>query len=201
MTLSRNIFPPAIVGEFRLPTVLQNSAGYSTRTIEGERVAHRSASAATGQRGMELAAVRRLPWDGRGDLLSPSGRRPQDRGRRIEHAKVICHNCPVMTECRQHALATREPYGIWGACPRPSGRSCSAFKSFAIRLLRQSRDRPVPTGDDRLGAQAIGHLSRRPQTDPAPRTYPENVEATGIGTRDRFTSTTSPADHWKDTHQ
>jgi hypothetical protein len=41
---------------------------------------------------------------------------------------------------------------------------------------------------------------RRLPTDPAPRAYPEDVEVTGIGTRDRFTSSMSPAEHWKDTH-
>lgn len=29
-------------------------------------------------------------------------------------AKAICAECPVRIECREHALETREPYGIWG---------------------------------------------------------------------------------------
>lgn len=29
-------------------------------------------------------------------------------------AKQICATCPVMNECRAHALEVREPYGIWG---------------------------------------------------------------------------------------
>lgn len=28
--------------------------------------------------------------------------------------KAICDACPVRAECRDWALATREPYGIWG---------------------------------------------------------------------------------------
>jgi WhiB family redox-sensing transcriptional regulator len=29
-------------------------------------------------------------------------------------AKRICATCPVRTPCLQYALATREPWGIWG---------------------------------------------------------------------------------------
>ncbi len=29
-------------------------------------------------------------------------------------AKEICKTCPVIDECREYALAIREPYGIWG---------------------------------------------------------------------------------------
>ncbi len=34
---------------------------------------------------------------------------------RIEYrAKRICQDCPVLTECREHALEAGEPYGVWG---------------------------------------------------------------------------------------
>lgn len=29
-------------------------------------------------------------------------------------AKSICRSCPVRQECLEHALATQEPYGVWG---------------------------------------------------------------------------------------
>ena len=32
----------------------------------------------------------------------------------IEEAKQVCRRCPVIEQCRRHALATREPYGVWG---------------------------------------------------------------------------------------
>jgi WhiB family redox-sensing transcriptional regulator len=48
------------------------------------------------------------------DLFFPAGEsqafRPQ-----IEEAKAICRACPVLATCQGHALAVREPYGIWGA--------------------------------------------------------------------------------------
>jgi WhiB family redox-sensing transcriptional regulator len=37
-----------------------------------------------------------------------------DRRRRIDAAKAICGSCPVVAECRTHALTVQEPYGIWG---------------------------------------------------------------------------------------
>ncbi|QWF81541.1 WhiB family transcriptional regulator [Amycolatopsis sp. CA-230715] len=36
------------------------------------------------------------------------------RERRESRAKAICHTCPVLRQCREHALAVQEPYGIWG---------------------------------------------------------------------------------------
>jgi WhiB family redox-sensing transcriptional regulator len=39
-------------------------------------------------------------------------------GRRQLHehaAKHICRQCPVINECRDHALRTPELHGIWGA--------------------------------------------------------------------------------------
>ncbi|MEP7333286.1 MAG: WhiB family transcriptional regulator, partial [Terracoccus sp.] len=29
-------------------------------------------------------------------------------------AKSVCDACPVMAQCRRHALEVREPYGVWG---------------------------------------------------------------------------------------
>jgi hypothetical protein len=29
-------------------------------------------------------------------------------------AKEMCRSCPVIAQCRSHALAVAEPYGIWG---------------------------------------------------------------------------------------
>ncbi|MFD7659719.1 WhiB family transcriptional regulator [Actinosynnema sp. NPDC059797] len=43
---------------------------------------------------------------------------PNERGSarrsREERAKEVCHRCPVMRQCRDHALAVEETYGIWG---------------------------------------------------------------------------------------
>jgi WhiB family redox-sensing transcriptional regulator len=39
---------------------------------------------------------------------------PVERRGREERAKEICAICPVRKECLDYALATKEPYGIWG---------------------------------------------------------------------------------------
>ncbi|WP_072950941.1 WhiB family transcriptional regulator [Rhodococcus koreensis] len=47
-------------------------------------------------------------------FFSPDTERGQARARREMRAQQICHNCPVLAACRDHALATGEPYGTWG---------------------------------------------------------------------------------------
>ena len=39
---------------------------------------------------------------------------PAERRSREDRAKGICAGCEVRQECLEYALATREPYGIWG---------------------------------------------------------------------------------------
>lgn len=77
-----------------------------------------------------MTTIRRLPpalssnyaWQLRGACRSQS---PEDffvsdaeRGRRKladeARAKEVCAGCPVVPECLAHAMAVREPYGIWG---------------------------------------------------------------------------------------
>ncbi|MET8999393.1 WhiB family transcriptional regulator [Amycolatopsis sp. Hca4] len=36
------------------------------------------------------------------------------RERREARAKAICQSCPVLAQCRTHAMTVQEPYGIWG---------------------------------------------------------------------------------------
>lgn len=77
-----------------------------------------------------MADIRRLPtpvseaweWQLSGACRSsdtvlffhPDGERGLARSRRQEAAKAICAQCPVLVECRAHALAVHEPYGVWG---------------------------------------------------------------------------------------
>lgn len=39
---------------------------------------------------------------------------PAERRAREDEAKLICATCEVRRECLEYALATKEPYGIWG---------------------------------------------------------------------------------------
>jgi WhiB family redox-sensing transcriptional regulator len=77
-----------------------------------------------------VADTRRLPgpnadlwdWQLRGAcrgmdssfFFHPDGERGPSRANREARAKSICQRCPVLVQCRRHALAVREPYGIWG---------------------------------------------------------------------------------------
>jgi WhiB family redox-sensing transcriptional regulator len=47
-------------------------------------------------------------------FFHPDGERGSSRTRREAAAKSICRTCPVRAECAAHALASREPYGVWG---------------------------------------------------------------------------------------
>jgi WhiB family redox-sensing transcriptional regulator len=47
-------------------------------------------------------------------FFHPEGERGPARVARALAAKAICATCSVIDSCREHALATREPYGVWG---------------------------------------------------------------------------------------
>jgi WhiB family redox-sensing transcriptional regulator len=47
-------------------------------------------------------------------FFHPDGERGPSRNNRIARAKAVCASCPVIQQCREHALAVQEPYGIWG---------------------------------------------------------------------------------------
>ncbi|MGH3562909.1 MAG: WhiB family transcriptional regulator [Mycobacterium sp.] len=47
-------------------------------------------------------------------FFHPDGERGQARLQRERHAKEFCRSCPVIAQCRAHALGVGEPYGIWG---------------------------------------------------------------------------------------
>ena len=81
------------------------------------------------------ALYRRLPppiteiWDWQlraacrgldGDVfVHPDRERGPARAARENKAKQICRTCPVLQQCRRHALAVREPCGVWGGLSKP----------------------------------------------------------------------------------
>jgi WhiB family redox-sensing transcriptional regulator len=46
-------------------------------------------------------------------------------------AKQVCHSCPVTAECLEHALSTREEFGVWG------GLSARERRALMKRNARQ----------------------------------------------------------------
>ncbi|WP_376774075.1 WhiB family transcriptional regulator [Allostreptomyces psammosilenae] len=57
------------------------------------------------------AACRR---DEAGLFFAPSKEPTAARLSREESAKRVCGRCPVLLDCREHALSQPEPYGVWG---------------------------------------------------------------------------------------
>jgi WhiB family redox-sensing transcriptional regulator len=49
-----------------------------------------------------------------GFFFHPEGERGAARTTREARAKQVCRTCPVIEQCRRHALAAHEPYGVWG---------------------------------------------------------------------------------------
>ena len=77
-----------------------------------------------------MADVHKLPvpvtdtwdWQMRGScrglssdvFFHPDRERGPARTAREARAKNVCRACPVVAQCRAHALAVHEPYGVWG---------------------------------------------------------------------------------------
>lgn len=47
-------------------------------------------------------------------FFHPDNERGNQRERREAAAKRVCRGCPVVVQCREHALSVGEPYGVWG---------------------------------------------------------------------------------------
>ena len=52
--------------------------------------------------------------------------RRDEREARERRAKAICGECAVRRDCREFALAVREPHGIWGGLTEAERRSTLA---------------------------------------------------------------------------
>ena len=64
----------------------------------------------------------------------PDGERGSARERRVSTAKAICAACPVLAQCREHALKTREPYGVWGGMSEEDREAHYARQARANRV-------------------------------------------------------------------
>ncbi len=47
-------------------------------------------------------------------FFHPEGERGPRKAARDCAARAVCASCPVLAQCRRHALDVREPYGVWG---------------------------------------------------------------------------------------
>ncbi|OEV04750.1 WhiB family transcriptional regulator [Streptomyces oceani] len=75
--------------------------------------------------------------DEAGLFFAPSKEPTAARLTREQAAKRVCAGCPVVGECREHALVQPEPYGVWGG-----------LTAAERRVLLARRRRSAPTGQD-----------------------------------------------------
>ena len=75
------------------------------------------------------AACKALPTE----LFFPAGELDDQAVEQAEEAKAVCAACPVRTACLEFAIATNQPYGIWGGANASERRS--------IRRRRQAQRR------------------------------------------------------------
>ncbi|GAA4862812.1 WhiB family transcriptional regulator [Kitasatospora terrestris] len=93
------------------------------------------------------AAVEDDPWhtgaacrsDEAGLFFAPSKEPTAARLAREEQAKRVCARCPVLLECREHALAQPEPYGVWGGLTAAERRVVLTRRRRRDLELRDSR--------------------------------------------------------------
>ncbi|MFC7468579.1 WhiB family transcriptional regulator [Actinomadura keratinilytica] len=69
-------------------------------------------------------------------FFHPEGERGAARSARETSAKEVCMRCPVRAECAAHALAVREPYGVWGGLTEDEREE----------LMGRARTRLTPAG-------------------------------------------------------
>jgi WhiB family transcriptional regulator, redox-sensing transcriptional regulator len=104
-----------------------------------------------------MADIRRLPvpvtetweWQMRGAcrgmdsafFFHPEGERGPARANREARAKQVCLRCPVLEQCRRHALAVHEPYGVWGGLSESEREEIIRGRTRTLRVPSPS----VPT--------------------------------------------------------
>ena len=64
-------------------------------------------------------------------FFHPEGERGPAREARERAAKAVCASCPVIAQCAAHALAVREPYGVWGGMSEDEREAVYQRRSLA----------------------------------------------------------------------
>ena len=108
---------------------------------------------------VDMADTRRLPapvtnvwdWQMRGAcrgmdstfFFHPEGERGRARVGREARAKQVCQGCPVLEQCRRHALAVEEPYGVWGGLSEAERDEIVRAQERTLRVLSMPVPRPT----------------------------------------------------------
>ncbi|MGV9884503.1 WhiB family transcriptional regulator [Streptomyces sp. NPDC003006] len=86
--------------------------------------------------------------DEAGLFFAPSKEPTAARLSREEAAKRVCARCPVMVDCREHALLQPEPYGVWGGL--------TAAERRVVLARRRRRDLELQKAAHAAGIAAAG---------------------------------------------
>jgi WhiB family redox-sensing transcriptional regulator len=70
-----------------------------------------------------------------GDVFYP------EAGGSTRSAKLICRDCPVATECLEHALANDERHGVWGGFSERERYRISRGEDVPFRIPGESKTR------------------------------------------------------------
>ncbi len=104
----------------------------------------------------ELARCRDLD----GSLFfSPEGERGRARRARERAAKALCAACAVQQACAAYAIASREPFGVWGGLSESDREAI--WHSLDTREGERRGRRPSAGGDHRDGEQCRGDGEQR----------------------------------------
>jgi WhiB family transcriptional regulator, redox-sensing transcriptional regulator len=68
-------------------------------------------------------------------FFHPEGERGPARRERDSAARRICAGCPVIGQCRSHALSVREPYGVWGGLSEDDREAIYAQQRRKLRAV------------------------------------------------------------------
>lgn len=72
-------------------------------------------------------------------FFHPEGERGAARRNRDRLAKALCARCPVIQQCRTHALQVNEPYGVWGGMTEDERRL-----ALGVRPRSRTSGAPAP---------------------------------------------------------
>lgn len=95
------------------------------------------------------------------EVFFPEDRLKSGLRRRENEAKLICQTCPVLAQCREHALRTPEHHGVWGAMTaRERARELRSSGAQPIRSSCMSASRPGSVSTCSARTSRTGALSR-----------------------------------------
>jgi len=79
-------------------------------------------------------------------FFHPDYERGPARERRESQAKAVCRRCPVLEQCRRHALEVHEPYGIWGGLSAEERKAALRAQRHQVPVVGERVEQMVGTG-------------------------------------------------------